>query len=75
MHTDARLYAGLFASGQSARHDLASGRHAWVHVARGAVDIDGVRLEAGDAAAIGGGSFRLSGGQGAEVLVFDLSSG
>jgi redox-sensitive bicupin YhaK (pirin superfamily) len=75
IHQDAAIYAALIDGAEVVEHTLAPSRAAWVHVARGAVDIDGVRLEAGDAAAIGGGSFRLSGGQGAEVLVFDLSSG
>lgn len=73
IHTDARLYAGLFASGQSARHDLAPGRHAWVHVARGRARINGHELGAGDGAALSDeGAVTLDGVDDAEVLVFDL---
>ena len=35
---------------ESARHPLASGRRAYVHVARGSIEVNGTRLGAGDAA-------------------------
>jgi redox-sensitive bicupin YhaK (pirin superfamily) len=74
VHTDARLYAGLFASGQGARHELAPGRHAWVHVARGRARVNGQELGAGDAAALSDeGAVSIEGVDGAEVLVFDLA--
>ena len=74
VHTDARPYAGLFASGQGARHELAPGRHAWVHVARGRARVNGKELGAGDAAALSDeGAVSIEGVDGAEVLVFDLA--
>ena len=74
VHQDVSLYAGLLDGDEAIAHTLAPNRAAWVHVARGELDLDGTRLQAGDAAAIGGGTFKLSGGVGAEVLVFDLAS-
>jgi quercetin 2,3-dioxygenase len=74
VNQDVRLYAGLFDGGETARHELSPGRHAWVHVARGSVALDGTRLQAGDAAAVSAaGPLELTGGQGAEVLLFDLA--
>jgi redox-sensitive bicupin YhaK (pirin superfamily) len=74
VHTDARLYAGLFERGQGARHELAPGRHAWVHVARGRARVNGQELGAGDAAALSDeGAVSIEGVDGAEVLVFDLA--
>src|SRR5690242_6764300 len=35
IHQDARLYASLLAPGEPVTHDLAQGRYAWLHVARG----------------------------------------
>ena len=35
IHSEATLHAGVFEPGQAARLELAPGRHAWVHVARG----------------------------------------
>ncbi len=74
IHQDARLYAGLFDGDESATLPLASGRRAWVHVARGSVTVNGAALNAGDAVAItDAGGVELSGGKDAEVLVFDLA--
>jgi redox-sensitive bicupin YhaK (pirin superfamily) len=77
LHTDATLYAGLFGAEQSARLELASGRHAWVHVARGSVRVNGQALEAGDAVALSGEPAVIvegvPGDEASEVLVFDLA--
>ena len=53
---------------------LAPGRHAWVHVARGAAVVQGEDLAEGDAVAMEGEpEVRVEGREGAEVLVFDLA--
>ncbi|HVW26155.1 MAG TPA: pirin family protein [Polyangiaceae bacterium] len=74
IHQDAQLYAGTLGDGQRARYDLGPGRYAWLHVARGSVDVQGERLNAGDAAAIEqGGPIDIAATSGAEVLLFDLA--
>jgi quercetin 2,3-dioxygenase len=74
IHQDARIYAGLFDGAEAASHDVAPGRRAYVHVARGSVSVNGNRLEAGDAAAIAGEvAVRVEAGADAEVLLFDLN--
>lgn len=74
IHSDTRLYASLLAKGERAELPLSAGRHAWVHVARGAVDLQGKRLVAGDGAALSQEDVvRLEGVTGAEVLLFDLA--
>jgi redox-sensitive bicupin YhaK (pirin superfamily) len=73
IHQDARVYAGLFDGAESASLDLAEGRRAYVHVARGSVRVNGKLLDAGDAAKMTDvRRLELSQGSGAEVLVFDL---
>jgi redox-sensitive bicupin YhaK (pirin superfamily) len=72
IHQDARVYAGLFDGAEDARLALASGRKAYVHVARGSVRVNGERLQAGDALKAGAGTLEFGGGEAAEVLVFDL---
>ncbi len=73
IHQDARLYAGTFDGAEAATHPLAAGRRAYVHVACGAVEVNGVALGAGDAAKIEAEpAVRIAGGRAAEVLVFDL---
>jgi len=73
IHQDATVYAALLDGAESARHELAKGRRAYVHVARGSVRVNGTLLAAGDAAKIDGEhSIMLDGGEAAEVLLFDL---
>lgn len=70
---DARLYAGLFDGDEQAELALAPSRLGYVHVARGAVEVDGRALSAGDALLYEGEPLvSLRNGRQAEVLVFDL---
>jgi redox-sensitive bicupin YhaK (pirin superfamily) len=74
IHQDARLYAGLFAAGESATYDLKPGRGAWLHVAKGNIQVNGEVLNAGDAAKIeDAGKITLTGADGGEILLFDLA--
>jgi len=52
---DARVLAGTILAGQTAEISLAADRQAYLTVAKGAVEVDGVRLDARDAAAISAG--------------------
>ncbi|MCF5686261.1 pirin family protein [Pseudomonas sp. PA-1-3F] len=70
---DARVYAGLFDADESARLELAPDRYAYIHVARGSVELNGQRLQEGDGVRVRDErQIRLSHGEDAEVLVFDL---
>jgi len=74
IHQDARVYTTLLGKGESVSHSLAKGRHAWVQVARGKVQLGDVALAAGDGAAISDESaVRLTADEPAEVLLFDLA--
>lgn len=71
---DARLYAGVFGEGSSETFAIGGGRHAWVQVIRGTLSINGVTLNAGDAAAISDeSSLELRFDQDSEILLFDLN--
>ncbi len=73
IHQDARVFATLVDGDEAVEHDLAAGRRAYVHVARGSVHVNGTPLTAGDAARIEGERrIELSAGRDAEVLLFDL---
>ncbi len=73
IHADARLYAGLFEAGQTATLTLATGRKAYVHLVRGALNVNGVALKTGDAALLANeAEVVLTDADVAEVLVFDL---
>jgi len=69
---DVDAYASVLEKGQEARHVLAPGRHAWLHVAEGELTVNGNRLEEGDAVAATGESQLDVVGLGAELLLFDL---
>jgi redox-sensitive bicupin YhaK (pirin superfamily) len=74
VHQDVALYAGLFEKDEKAEHPLSPGRHAWVHVARGNARVNGVELQAGDAAQLSEEEqVVVEGVTGGEVLVFDLA--
>jgi redox-sensitive bicupin YhaK (pirin superfamily) len=74
LNADARVWAGLFDGAERAELALNPVRKAYVHLARGALRVNGRRLEAGDALALEGEStLQIAEGEDAEVLVFDLA--
>jgi redox-sensitive bicupin YhaK (pirin superfamily) len=74
VHQDVKLLAGTFAAGEAETYALAPGRHAWLHVARGKLLVNGQQLSAGDAVqASDEAALELSGVSDSEVLLFDLA--
>lgn len=74
IHQDAAIFTALLTAGQRVEHVLPPGRHAWVHVARGEVELDGNTLSTGDGAAVSGEpGLLLTARAPSEVLVFDLA--
>jgi hypothetical protein len=73
IHQDATIHAVLLDGAERVTHRLAPGRRAYVHVARGAVTVNGQRLNAGDGLkATDTPELVLERGEQAEVLLFDL---
>jgi redox-sensitive bicupin YhaK (pirin superfamily) len=73
IHQHVLVYVARLSSGEDVVHALAPGRHAWIQMARGAAQVNGTRLAAGDGAALSEErSVELRGLDGAEALVFDL---
>src|SRR5262245_33684421 len=52
INQDVKLYASVLDAGKKVTHELADGRHAWVQVISGGLDVNGYSLEKGDGAAI-----------------------
>ncbi|HEY9849601.1 MAG TPA: pirin family protein [Leptolyngbyaceae cyanobacterium] len=74
IHQDVNLYATLLESGEKAIHEMKEGRHVWVQVARGNINLNGVPLKAGDGVAIvDENQVILEGTKSAEVLLFDIA--
>lgn len=70
---DARLLAGRPRSGEILTLDLAPGRSAWLHIARGAVRIGDLDLAEGDGAGIIKElSIAIRADEDSEILVFDV---
>ncbi len=77
INQDASVYASVLESGKSVELELKPGRHAWVQLISGQLDLNGSKLTKGDGAAISDESrlnIASTGGNGeAEFLVFDLA--
>ena len=73
IHADAALYSGLLDGAQTVRRELGTTRRCYVHLVRGSLDVNGQRLQAGDALLFESEALlTLANGDNAEVLVFDL---
>lgn len=77
INQDASVYASLLDSGKTLDLSLEPGRHAWVQLVSGELEVNGTRLGKGDGAAISDESkltLASVGGNGAaEFLLFDLA--
>ncbi len=75
VHTNADLYATLLGQGAKVEHAFAPGRIGWVQVARGALTVNGLRLNEGDGLAIEDEAQIVLEGVDleAEALVFDMA--
>lgn len=73
INTDALIYAGLFAPGDSVRHTLKNGRGAWIQVVEGQLRVFGKTLGAGDGVGITDTqAIDLAFERSSEVLLFDV---
>jgi quercetin 2,3-dioxygenase len=75
IHQDARAYACVLDAGKTIEQPIAAGRHAWVQVARGNLNLNGIALLEGDGAAVSQEkALEIQGGEGGgELLVVDLA--
>ena len=65
------MYVTEVDANERVTHALPEGRHAWIQVVRGAIDVNGTSLQQGDGAAISDERTVVVSGQG-EALLFDL---
>lgn len=75
IHQDARVYASLLDEANTLDHRFEPGRHGWLQVIGGSVDLNGELMNAGDGAAVWEErSLRITGkAQRSEFLLFDLA--
>ncbi len=74
IHTDASIFVGKLSPGIEVRHEIADGRHAWLQVLRGTIEVAGQSLSAGDGLAVSDErELLLRAANAAEVMLFDLA--
>jgi len=74
INQDASLFAMNLDAGSDVSHEFAPGRHGWVQVIRGEIDVNGTKLSAGDGAAISDEkSITITASNDVELLLFDLA--
>jgi redox-sensitive bicupin YhaK (pirin superfamily) len=52
IHQDVNLYASIIEQDEEVIYHVPAGRHVWLQVARGSVELNGSHLDSGDGAAI-----------------------
>jgi redox-sensitive bicupin YhaK (pirin superfamily) len=75
INQDAHVFVSELDKGENVRYGLAPERAAWIQVVRGTVEVNGVALAAGDAAAVSAEaelSLRGTAAEASEVLLFDV---
>ena len=77
INQDTSVYASLLEGGRKLELELQPGRHAWVQLIKGELDVNGAKLTKGDGAAVSGESkvqltSAASNGE-TEFLLFDLA--
>lgn len=73
IHQDVELYASILKASDTVTHALKPQRSAWLQVAIGDVEVNGIVLEAGDGAAVTKETeLTLKANSAAELLLFDL---
>jgi len=74
IHQDAEVYRIRLQAGESVTHTLKAGRGAWLQVAEGNVNLNGVDLLTGDGASTEeAGTLKLTANGPTEALLFDLA--
>lgn len=74
IHQDAWMYAGLLNEGDAIEHAVDPSHRAYVHVARGEVEVNGRKLGPGDGLkVVAETGLKLANAKNAEVIVFDMA--
>jgi quercetin 2,3-dioxygenase len=70
---DAKVFLSSLGENQQVTHEFEPERHAWLQILRGAVELNGLDLTAGDGVAVSGEKvLRIHATKPSEVMLFDL---
>lgn len=75
INQDVRVYASILNDGEQVSHEIAEGRHAWLQLISGSLDVNGEVLSAGDGAAVSDEKALAikAAADNTEFLLFDLN--
>ena len=74
IHQNVRLFDGILNANETIEQPISNGRHAWLQIIKGAVDVNGEKLTAGDGAAISDENLlKITAVETSEILLFDLA--
>jgi len=74
INQDVDVFVGKLGAGDKISHTLKPGRHAWLQMAEGEMELNGLPLKAGDGVSLSAEtSVQLAGKSSAQVLLFDLN--
>jgi redox-sensitive bicupin YhaK (pirin superfamily) len=74
IHQDAGVYLSSLGADQEIRHKLQVGRHAWLQVLRGSVELNGHMLATSDGAAVSDETaLAIQVKEPSEIMLFDLA--
>ncbi len=74
VHQDAELWTAVLEAGRSVKHTFQPGRHGWLQVVRGEIEVNGQPLTQGDGASFSDEkTLELRAKLAAEILLFDLA--
>ena len=71
INADARIYGATLRAGQTVRHVVGAGRHAYLVPATGALDVNGTSVNTRDGLALGGGEYVISAASDSELVLVD----
>lgn len=74
IHQDVNLYAAIIEQKKELGYHVPAGRHVWLQVVRGSIELNGTSLDSGDGVAVSNEEYlNVIGKEKAEVLLFDLA--
>jgi redox-sensitive bicupin YhaK (pirin superfamily) len=74
INQDAQLFVSLLLPGEEVTHQFQQSRHGWLQIAKGAIELNGLKLEQGDGAAISAeDALTIKAAKDSEILLFDLA--
>jgi redox-sensitive bicupin YhaK (pirin superfamily) len=74
VHQEVDIFGSLLASGRKIEYTIQPGRHLWIQLIKGGLNVNGTPLKAGDGAALSDESnVTLQAEENSEFLIFDLA--